>query len=150
MHRSEAYGLKLFESTEWPTLREARIHRNDCSLAAFCGNYKQGDTRTRTLRHHIRQPCLTSAMLHKQSILCLLSYDAQRLYALCIQKLNPVGFCVICAFCGNYKQGDTRTRTLRHHRRQPCLTSAMLHKQSILCLLSYDAQRLYALCIPKA
>ena len=79
-------GLKLFESTEWPTLREARIHRNECSLAAFCGNYKQGDTRTRTLRHHIRQPCLTSAMLHKQSILCLLSYDAQRLYALCIPK----------------------------------------------------------------
>ena len=27
---TEAYGLKLFESTEWPTLREARIHRNDC------------------------------------------------------------------------------------------------------------------------
>ena len=23
-------GFKLFESTEWPTLREARIHRNDC------------------------------------------------------------------------------------------------------------------------
>ena len=34
---TEAYGLKLFESTEWPTLREARIHRNDClrSVAAF-------------------------------------------------------------------------------------------------------------------
>ena len=29
---TEAYGLKLFESTEWPTLREARIHRNDCLL----------------------------------------------------------------------------------------------------------------------
>ena len=27
---TEAYGLKLFESTEWPTLREARIHRNEC------------------------------------------------------------------------------------------------------------------------
>ena len=27
---TEAYGLKLLESTEWPTLREARIHRNDC------------------------------------------------------------------------------------------------------------------------
>ena len=27
---TEAYGLKLFESTEWPTLRDARIHRNDC------------------------------------------------------------------------------------------------------------------------
>ena len=26
---TEAYGLKLLESTEWPTLREARIHRND-------------------------------------------------------------------------------------------------------------------------
>ena len=23
---TEAYGLKLFESTEWPMLREARIH----------------------------------------------------------------------------------------------------------------------------
>ena len=29
---TEAYGLKLFESTEWPTLREARIHRNECLL----------------------------------------------------------------------------------------------------------------------
>ena len=27
---TEAYRLKLFESTEWPTLREARIHRNEC------------------------------------------------------------------------------------------------------------------------
>ena len=27
---TEAYGLKLSESTEWPTLREARIHRNEC------------------------------------------------------------------------------------------------------------------------
>ena len=27
---TEAYGVKLFESTEWPTLREARIHRNEC------------------------------------------------------------------------------------------------------------------------
>ena len=26
---TEAYGIKLFESTEWPTLREARIHRNE-------------------------------------------------------------------------------------------------------------------------
>ena len=26
---TEAYGLKLLESTEWPTLREARIHRNE-------------------------------------------------------------------------------------------------------------------------
>ena len=29
---TEAYGLKLFESTEWPTLRDARIHRNECLL----------------------------------------------------------------------------------------------------------------------
>ena len=27
---TEAYRLKLFESTEWHTLRDARIHRNDC------------------------------------------------------------------------------------------------------------------------
>ena len=27
---TEAYGPKLLESTEWPTLRDARIHRNDC------------------------------------------------------------------------------------------------------------------------
>ena len=26
---TEAYGHKLLESTEWPTLREARIHRNE-------------------------------------------------------------------------------------------------------------------------
>ena len=26
-------------------------------------------------------------------------------YTLCVfQNLNPVGFCVVCAFCGNYKQ----------------------------------------------
>ena len=48
---TEAYGLKLFESTEWPTLRDARIHRNDC------------------LRRQGGEPCLTSATLHKQSIL---------------------------------------------------------------------------------
>ena len=29
---TEAYGFKLFESTEWPTLRDARIHRNECLL----------------------------------------------------------------------------------------------------------------------
>ena len=39
---------------------------------------------------------------YKQSFLCTLSYDAQRLYALWIRKkLNPVGFCVFCEFCGN-------------------------------------------------
>ena len=65
---TEAYGIKLFESTEWPTLREARIHRNDC------------------LRRQVGEPYLPSATLHKLSILCLLSYDAQRLYALCIPK----------------------------------------------------------------
>ena len=27
---TEAYGVKLLEYTEWPTLREARILRNDC------------------------------------------------------------------------------------------------------------------------
>ena len=25
-------GLSFFESTEWPTLRDARIHRNECLL----------------------------------------------------------------------------------------------------------------------
>ena len=66
---TEAYGLKLFESTEWPTLREARIHRNDC------------------LRRHRQRTILNLGTPHKQSILCLLSYDAQRLYALWIPKL---------------------------------------------------------------
>ena len=35
---TEAYGLKLLESTEWPTLREARIHRNEGCIhfCAFC------------------------------------------------------------------------------------------------------------------
>ena len=65
---TEAYGLKLFESTEWPTLREARIHRNEC------------------LRRHRQQTMLNLGTLHKQSILWLLSYDAQRLYALWIPK----------------------------------------------------------------
>ena len=58
------------------------------------------------------EPCLTSATLHKQSILCLLSYDAQRLYALWIPNLNPVGFCVVCAFCGNYKQRRHKYKSL--------------------------------------
>ena len=53
-----------------------------------------------------------SATLHKQSILCLLSYDAQRLYALWIPNLNPVGFCVVCAFCGNYKQRRYKYKSL--------------------------------------
>ena len=68
------------------------------------GTTSKGDTSTRAFRRHRRQPCLTLASLHKQSILCFLSYDAQRLYALWIPNLNPVGFCVVCAFCGNYKQ----------------------------------------------
>ena len=58
------------------------------------------------------EPCLTSATLHKQSILCLLSYDAQRLYALWIPNLNPVGFCVVRAFCGNYKQRRYKYKSL--------------------------------------
>ena len=34
---TEAYGLKLLESTEWPTLREAGIHRNEgCISYQFC------------------------------------------------------------------------------------------------------------------
>ena len=45
-----------------------------------------------------------SATLHKQSFPCFLSYDAQRLYALWIRENKPVGFCVLCEFCGNYKQ----------------------------------------------
>ena len=40
----------------------------------------------------------------KQSFPCRLSYDAQRLYALWIQKLNPVGFCVFSEICGNHIQ----------------------------------------------
>ena len=35
---TEAYGLKLLESTEWPTLREARIHRNDCLRSVAFGD----------------------------------------------------------------------------------------------------------------
>ena len=36
---TEAYGLKLLESTEWPTLREARIHRNDCLRSVVVYSY---------------------------------------------------------------------------------------------------------------
>ena len=79
---TEAYGLKLFESTEWPTLREARIHRNDC------------------LRRHWRRTILNfgDATQAINSAFCRMT---RSVYTLCVfQNLNPVGFCVICAFCG--------------------------------------------------
>ena len=36
---TETYGLKRFEPTEWPTLREARIHRNDCLRSVVVHSY---------------------------------------------------------------------------------------------------------------
>ena len=34
-------------------------------------------------------------------------------YTLCgFQNLNPVGFCVVCAFCGNYKQRRYKYKSL--------------------------------------
>ena len=34
-------------------------------------------------------------------------------YTLCgFQKLKPVGFCVVCAFCGNYKQRRYKYKSL--------------------------------------
>ena len=91
---TEAYGLKLFESTEWPTLREARIHRNECLrqtmgiilLVVLLYVVPTEYTEMIACATIGDEPCLTSATLHKLSILCLLSYDAQRLYALCIPK----------------------------------------------------------------
>ena len=44
MHRPQLKptGISFFESTEWPTLRDARIHRNECLLVcALWKNYKQ-------------------------------------------------------------------------------------------------------------
>ena len=36
---TEAYGLKLFEYTEWPTLREAGTHGNDCLFSVVLHSY---------------------------------------------------------------------------------------------------------------
>ena len=96
MHRSqaEAYGFKLFESTEWPTLREARIHRNDC------------------LRHH-RQRTMLNLGDATQAINSAFCRMTRSVYTLCgFQKLKPVGFCVVCAFCGNYKQRRYKYKSL--------------------------------------
>ena len=36
---------------------------------------------------------------------CAFCRMTRSVYTLCgFQNLNPVGFCVVCAFCGNYKQ----------------------------------------------
>ena len=36
---------------------------------------------------------------------CAFCRMTRSVYTLCVfQNLNPVGFCVVCAFCGNYKQ----------------------------------------------
>ena len=100
---TEAYRLKLFESTEWPTLRDARIHRNECLLVCVLWELQAKEIQVQEPCATIgSEPCLTSASLHKQPILCFLSYDAQRLYALEFRNINPVGFCVVCAFCGNF------------------------------------------------
>ena len=80
---TEAYGLKLLESTEWPTLREARIHRNDC------------------LRHH-RQRTMLNLGEATQAINSAFCRMTRSVYTLCgFQKLKSVGFCVFCEFCGN-------------------------------------------------
>ena len=126
---TEAYGLKLFESTEWPTLRDARIHRNDC------------------LRRQVGEPYLTSATLHKLSILCLLSYDAQRLYALWIPNLNPVGFCVVRAFCGNYKQRRHKYKSLSPIKLQFTILSLQILDEPVFVGARYrmwSNRRLYA------
>ena len=88
MHRSHSKPTGLSFSNPQNGLRFARQESTEMIACATIGG----------------EPCLTSATLHKLSILCLLSYDAQRLYALWIPNLNPVGFCVVCAFCGDYKQ----------------------------------------------
>ena len=34
-------------------------------------------------------------------------------YTICVfQNLKPVGFCVVCAFCGNYKQRRYKYKSL--------------------------------------
>ena len=75
---TEAYGLKLFNPQNG--LRFAM--QESTEMNACWSVFKQRRYKYRALRRHRRQPCLTSASLHKQSILCFLSYDAQRLYAL--------------------------------------------------------------------
>ena len=64
-----------------------------------------------SLRFARQESTEMNGIYYKQSFLCLLSYDAQRLYALWIRENKPVGFCVFSEFCGNYKQRSYKQRS---------------------------------------
>ena len=88
---TEAYGLKLLESTEWPTLREAGIHRTE-------GCTWNGDD-----HDSYRTDCLFSVAFGDASYqFCAFCRMTRSVYTVCgFQRLKPVGFCVFCAFRGN-------------------------------------------------
>ena len=54
---------------------------------------------------------------HKQSFPYFLSYDAQHLYALWNREKYPVGFCVFCEYCGNYKNKISDEPELRANKK---------------------------------
>ena len=47
-----------------------------------------------------------------QAIISVSSCLAKRRLFCGFQKLKPVGFCVFCAFCGNYKQRSNKYKCL--------------------------------------
>ena len=73
---TEAYGLKLLESTD----------RIDAARHTTEGTES-----------------IASAT---QAIISVDSCLAKRRLFCGFQKLKPVGFCVLCEFCGNYKQNN--------------------------------------------
>ena len=83
---TEAYGLKVLESTE--RIDAARHTTEGTELIACVASPRLSIVRRLWRR--------------KQSFLD--SCIAKRMPFCGFEKLKPVGFCVVCAFCGNYIQ----------------------------------------------
>ena len=101
MHRcTEAYGLKLLESTE--RIDAARHTTEGTELIACVASPRlsmaKGSCTCISLLvvHH-------SAQTSKQSFLWILASRSVG-YSVDSKSFMPVGFCVVCAFCGNYIQ----------------------------------------------
>ena len=52
-------------------------------------------------------------------------------YTLCgFEKNNPVGFCVVCEFCGNYKQRNYKQRNIN---KRSCIQRNYKYKRDTSC-----------------
>ena len=83
---TEAYGLKLFESTE--RIDAARHTTEGTELIACVASPRLSIVR----RLWRRKQSFLDSCIAKRRLFCG------------FQKLKPVGFCVLCEFRGNYKQ----------------------------------------------